>query len=188
MPFLIMRVSKMGPENGARMREYFRTLHCCVVAVREQSPPSNRLLGLAVPLFLEFQHGSARSHFDFAVDDGALGDGDGTGADLAANHGGVADLQFVPDTQASGDLAGDDRLLRLDVPVPASRDGEIEAALQIAVAVHFAGNHEMPGAANIADDHAFGADESRSGRIAFEESPFLFAHGGLLPYSGPAVM
>jgi hypothetical protein len=145
-------------------------------------------LRLTAALFVEFQQGGVRSHFDFAVDDGALRDGDGTRAHLAANHRGVADLQFVPDAKASGDLAGDDRLLRLDVPVPASRDGEIEAALQIAVAMHFAGNHEMAGAANIADEYGFGADESRSCRIAFEEPPFLFAHGGLLPYSGPAVM
>src|ERR1700733_12078197 len=145
-------------------------------------------LRLTAPLFVDFKPGGVRSHVDFAVYDGPLRDGNGTGADLAANHRGVADLQFVPDAKAPGDLAGDDRILRLDVPVPASRGGEIEAALQIAVAMHFAGNHEMACAANIADDHAFGADESRSGRIAFEESPFLFAHGGLLPYSGPAVM
>src|SRR5271156_1878386 len=145
-------------------------------------------LRLTAPLFVEFQQGSVRSHFDFSVDDGALRDGDGTGADLAANHSGVADLQFVPDAKASGDLAGDDRLLRLDVPMPASRGGEIEAALQIAIAMHFAGNHEMASAANIADDHGFGADESRSCRITFEEPTFLFAHGGLLPYSGPTVM
>src|SRR3984885_5438547 len=141
-------------------------------------------LRLTAPLFVEFEEGSVRSHFDFAVDDGALRDGDGTGADLAANHRGVADLQFVPDAKAPGDLAGDDRLLRLDLPVPASRHGEIEAALQIAVAMHFAGNHEMAGAANIADEHGFGADESRSCRIAFEESPFLFAHGGLITLFG----
>src|ERR1700679_4145391 len=145
---------------------------------------SDGRLRLAAPLFVEFQQGSVRSHFDFAVDDGALCDGDGAGADLAANHRGVADLQFVPDAKASGDLAGDDGLLRLDVPVPASRDGEIQAALQIAVAMHFAGNHEMAGAANIADEYGFGADESRSCRTAFEEPPFLFAHGAYYPIRG----
>src|ERR1700721_4529855 len=97
-------------------------------------------LRLTAPLFVEFQQGSVRSHFDFAVDDGALRDGDGTGADLAANHRGVADLQFVPDAKAPGDLAGDDRLLRLDVPVPASRGGEIEAALKIPRARPLPGN------------------------------------------------
>ena len=78
--------------------------------------------------------------------------------------------------------------LCLDEAVPAPRGGEIQAALQIAVAMHLAGNHEMPGTPNIADEYGFSADESRSRRIAFEEPPFLFAHGGLLPYSGPAVV
>src|SRR6266404_8033165 len=102
-------------------------------------------------LFFELQHGRARGDFDFAVDDGALGDGDDACGDLAAYHRGVAYFQFVLDADASRDLAGDDGLLRLDEAVPASRGGQVESALQIAVAVHFAGHHEMPRAADIAD-------------------------------------
>src|SRR6266404_6337408 len=160
------------------MLEYTGTHHFCVsVAIREQ--PSDGLW-FTVPLFLELQHGRARGDFDFAVDDGALGDGNGARADLAAYHRGIAYFQLVPDGEASRDLAGDDGLLRLDEAVPASRGGQVEAALQIAVAVHFAGNHEMPRAADIADEHRFGADESRSRRVGFEESPFLIAHGPII--------
>src|SRR6267143_126050 len=48
-------------------------------------------------LFLELQHGRARGDFDFAVDDGALGDGDGARADPAAYHRGIAYFQLIPD-------------------------------------------------------------------------------------------
>src|ERR1700741_2029095 len=68
------------------------------IAVREWRHPvdsrSEPVLGLTFAFFLELQHGCARGDFDFAVDDGALGDGDGSGADLAAYHRGIADLQF----------------------------------------------------------------------------------------------
>ena len=73
-----------------------------------------------------------------------------------------------------------DGLLRLDEAVPASRGGQIEGALQIPVAVHLAGNHEMPGAADVADEHGFGADKSRGRRIAFQKPPFLLAHGSFI--------
>src|ERR1700688_1701555 len=137
---------------------------------------------LPFAFFVELQHGRAGGGFDFSVDDGALGDGDGARADLAADHGGVADFQFVPDTEASGDLAGDDCLVGLDESVPASRGGQIEPALQIAVTVHLAQDHEMPGAAGIPDEHGGGGDKNRRRRMAFEESTFLFVHRGLLTY------
>src|SRR5260370_20183448 len=164
------------------MLEYTGTHHFCVsVAIREQPPDGLRF---TVPLFFELQHGRARGDFDFAVDDGALGDGNRASADLAAYHRGIAYFQFVPDVETSRNLAGDDGLLRLDEAVPASRGGYIEPALQIAVAVHFAGHHEMPRAADIADEHGFGADKSRSRRVAFEKSPFLLAHGAYYPIRG----
>src|SRR5258708_51650 len=152
----------------------------------ETSRSSRRepVLGLTFALFLELQHGRARGDFDFAVDDGALGDGNRASADLAAYHRGIAYFQFVPDVETSRDLAGDDGLLRLDEAVPASGGGQVEPTLQIAVAVHFAGNHEMPRAADIADEHRFGTDESRSCRVTFEESPFLLAHGAYYPIRG----
>src|ERR1700693_4193441 len=144
------------------------------------SPIANSVLAFA--FFVELQHGRTRGDFDCAVDDGAPGDGDGARADLAADHGGVADFQFVPDTEASGDLAGDDCLVGLDEAVPASRGGQIEPALQIAVTVHLAQDHEMPGAADIPYEHGVGADKGRRRRMAFEESTFLFVHRGLLTY------
>src|SRR4029077_16245224 len=133
---------------------------------------------------LEFQHRFAGGDLDLAVDDRALGDGYGPRTDLAAYHCGKADFQFVPDAETSRDLAGDDGLLRLDEAVPASRGGQIEAALQIAVAGHFRGNHQMSRAADIADEHRFGADKGRSRRVTFEESPFLLAHGAYYPVRG----
>src|SRR4029077_2413521 len=139
-------------------------------------------LWLVVPLFLELHHGRIGRDFDFAVDDGALGDRNGARADLAANHGGIADLQLVAHVEASRDFAGDDGLFRLDEAVPGTAGGEIEAAFQLAVAVDFAGNHEVSGAADIADEHGLGADESRGGRTAFQETPLWCTHGGLLSY------
>ena len=178
------------------MREYNRTHHYCVLSpianIRSSKAPApnrrSREGRVAFALFLELQHGRTGSDLDFAIDDGALGDRNGACADPAANDCGIADFELVPDVQSSGDLAGDDGLLRLDEAVPGSRGGEIEAALQFTVAVHFAGNHEMSGAADVADEHGFGADESRSSRVAFQESPFLCAHGHLLTHLGQSVM
>src|SRR5579863_9323171 len=143
---------------------------------------------LTFALFLELQHRRAGGDFDLAVDDGALGYGDGASTDLAADHRGVADFQFVPDVETSRDLAGDDGLLRLDESVPGSRRGQIEAALQLTVAMHLAGHHEMPGAADVADEHRLGADESGGAPTAFQKSSFRFAHGRSLSYSGRTVM
>src|SRR5580698_2837887 len=86
------------------------------------SPFANSVneLGFAVPPFLKFHHGRARGDFDFAVQDGASRDRNGSSADFAAYHRGVADLQFVLDDEAAGDLARDNRLLRLNETVPGS--------------------------------------------------------------------
>src|ERR1700730_6191574 len=139
---------------------------------------------LSFAFFLELQHGRTRGDLDFAVDDGAFGDGNGSRTDFAAYHCRVADFQFVADVEATRDLAGDDGLLRRDEAVPASRGGQVEPALQIAVAVHLAGDHEMSGAADIADEDGFGADKCRGGRVGFEKSPFLLAHGAYYPIRG----
>src|ERR1700733_2084170 len=139
---------------------------------------------LTFALFLELQHRCAGGDFDLAVDDGALGDGDGSSAELAADHGGVADFHFISDVETARDLAGDDGLLRLDESVPGSRGGQIEAALQLTVAVHLAGHYEMPCAADVADEHRLGADESRGAPTAFQKSPFLCAHAVHYPIRG----
>src|SRR5277367_5340168 len=47
---------------------------------------------------------------------------------------GGADLQFILDAEAAGDLAGDDRLLGLDEAMPGSGGGQVQAAVQFAVA------------------------------------------------------
>ena len=93
--------------------------------------------------------------------DNVIYDSPALGYVVATYHRGIADLQFVSDVEASRDLAGDDRLLRLNEAVPASRGGQIEPALQITVTMHLAGDHEMPGAADITDEHGFGADKCR---------------------------
>src|SRR5579863_9194131 len=156
-----------------------RALKCAYTSARS---------ALQFPLFVEFQHGCARGDFDFAVDDGALRDGDRACADLAAYHGGVADFQFVPDGETPCDLAGDHGMLRVDEAVPASRDGQVEGALQIPIAVDLAGNHEMSGAADVADEDGLGAYKCRGCRITFQEPPFLLSHGSFLPHFRPAVM
>ena len=60
------------------------------------------------------------------------------------NHRGVTDLEFVLDRQAALMRPGDDRLLRLDMAMPAAGGRQIQAARQFAIAVHFAGDHELP--------------------------------------------
>jgi hypothetical protein len=72
--------------------------------------------------------------------------------------------------------------------VPASRDGQVEGALQIPVAVNLAGNHEMSRAADVADEYGFGTYKSRGCRITFQKAPFLLSHGSFLPHFQPAVM
>src|SRR6185312_7854433 len=91
-------------------------------------------LGVDLALFLELEHGRARSHFDLTIDDGALGDRNGLGADLAADDGGVADFEFAADGEAPRDGAGDDGLLRANEAMPGAARGQSEAALQVAVA------------------------------------------------------
>src|SRR6202041_2773021 len=121
------------------------------------SPFANRRLilsvvGFGVALFLELQHRIVGGHFDFSIHDRALGDRDGARADLAADHGRIADLQLTLDAEAPQDGAGDDRLLRPDVAVPTARGREIQRPVQLAIAVHFAGYHELAAAADIADE------------------------------------
>src|SRR5271155_5312804 len=77
--------------------------HSTIATCRHsQTGVEDQLLTFA--LFLELQHRRAGGDFDLAVDDGALGDGDGSGGDLAADHRGIADFQFVPDVETSRDL------------------------------------------------------------------------------------
>ena len=73
---------------------------------------------LAAALFFELQDGSTRRHLDLAIDDGAFRDRDRACADASANHGGVADLQFVLDLEAA-DGAASFLFLRYDRSDPA---------------------------------------------------------------------
>src|SRR5271163_481575 len=133
------------------------------------SPFANRALKIrlalrcAVPLFLELHHGSVGCDFDFPVDDRPLGNGDRARADPAAYYRGIADFQLILDAEGPHDLARDNRLLRLYVPMPTSGGRQIERAIQFPVAVHFAGYHELTAAADIADEHGGGADKGRRG-------------------------
>src|ERR1700735_4484678 len=105
----------LGPRGCAkkvpRMSEYSPTHKDCR-ACRHSRTAVPR--GSFAALFLEFLHRGRGGDLDLAADDGALGDCDGARAHLAANHGGIADLQFAVHLEAARDLAGDDGLLRLD--------------------------------------------------------------------------
>src|ERR1022692_2274923 len=115
-------------------------------------------------------HGSTRGDLNFAVDDRALGDCDGARADSAANHGGVADFQCALNLEPADDFACDDRLPGPNIAVPAAGYRQIQAPVQFAVAVNLAGNHELTGAADIADDDGLDANEGGSHRSALEEA------------------
>ena len=90
--------------------------------------------------------------------------------DSAANHGGVADLQFVFHREPAGDLTGDDRLVRLNIAVPTAGDRQIQTAFQLAVAMHFARDDERAGAADVPDDDGLGADKGRGRRVALRRT------------------
>ncbi len=92
----------------------------------------------------------------------------------------VADFQLILNDQAAGDGPGDDGLLRTNLAVPAARGGQIQSAVQFTVAVHLTGNHELPRAADVADEHGIGADEGGRGGAAVEKTAFLLAHALLL--------
>src|SRR5882757_1175536 len=150
------------------------------VAIPEQR--ERRRLGLAVALFLEFHHRCIRRHFDFTIDDGALGDRHGAGGNLAANDCRVAYFQLVFDAQAAGDLAGDDCLLCLNETIPGSGCRQIQTTRQFSIAMDFAGYDELAGTANVADEHGFRADEGWGCRTGIQKPPFWWVHDGHYPY------
>src|ERR1700761_1255669 len=121
-PMMTTSYSFMGCRKGAYAKD---------ARIRSNTPPlrcrqSRTARGSgAVALLLESHHRCIRGHFDFPIDDGALGDRHRARRHLAVDHRGVADLQLVPDAQAAGDLAGDDGLLRLDESVPGAGGREV---------------------------------------------------------------
>src|ERR1700722_10731727 len=169
-------------ELAARMRDYARTHQLCHhVAIRKQRVISVDA-GFRVALFFESHDRAVRGNFNFPIHDRALGDRHGARADLAADHRRIADLQLILDGQAPQNSARDDRLMRPNVAVPTAGDRQIQRPFQLAIAVHFAGNHELARAADIADEHRARADESRSSRVTVQKSAFFLAHGHLLSY------
>src|SRR5882724_334126 len=167
------------------MRDYASTHQLCVsVAIREQRADSLAGAGFGVALFLESHHRDIRRDFDFPIDNRALRDRDGARADLAADDGRVADLQFILDDQTAQDGAGDDRLLRPNVAVPTAGGGQIQRPVQFTITMDFAGNHELTRAADVADEYRIDADEGGRGRTAVQKSAFLFSHDPYYPIGG----
>src|SRR5277367_4306014 len=50
--------------------------------------------------------------------------------------------------------------------------------------MHFAGNHELARAANIADEHRICSDEGGGGRTAVQKPAFFLGHDAFLSYWG----
>ena len=149
--------------------------NCLFVAIRKHGR-TRRGSGAGVALFFELDDRRTGGDFDFAVDDGALGDGDGARAYPAVDHGAEADLELVDDRECALDASGNNRLLRLDMADPHPRSRQIQAAREFPVAVDFAGDDELPCTANVAHKYGLCADERGGIRGTFEEASLGFAH------------
>ena len=81
--------------------------------------------------------------------------------------------------ELADDLARDDRPLRMNVAVPGSAHGQGQIALQRAVAVHFAADHERTGSMDVSDEHRAWTYEGGGGRRIFEKSTLGISHSRL---------
>src|SRR5690606_4382853 len=100
----------------------------------------------------EVHHGLAGRDGHVAIDDGALGDGNGTRIERTLDARRGTQLQLLRDHHRTLDFTGDDRVCGADLALPVATFGQGERAAHVAVTRHAAPDHQIPFAFQVASE------------------------------------